>query len=540
MIQNITKCKKVVFYILIFYIGAFSISATFFAFSIQNSLLDLLKTSVKIYLGYNNENNTDYRPLKFHEYYYNQTYSEALNLNINLFSILNTIGNIPLKAWGFSISYFFFSCFSAISFLMLYYIGNDEKELLNPKISTYDLLYTLLAYIFLFFGSGCSSLMSQQIIIEYYFKFQKALKQNKNKIMGEQNKETDILINFENENQSIINSLNVKLNEKDFEKKEENPINIMFIFLFFGFLNVFGFYFSYGNKIMSIEREFNQYTGNKNEYYFSQDIFIIIILIIDTIIFNIIFIAAFTKNACRCNRKNKNLENEDQYDVYKICGYTVYSETIKNNNNQNNNCCKVTCKCIKNCCDNSICSIFESDEKKCECCCYCCFDFSENDFESDEVSFCYIYRTERKCYWINEFFSDKIQKEMVPYVFIYFILKLTTIDLNEQYKNNIKVFDNNIDRNYWFEILRIMAIYVWFFIAFIYITYSFSILSRHISSQYSNENKNKISQGKNALNSIFGILLFNSIFSLYLSLRSKRKSQIYFLKIIKIFYYLYL
>ena len=125
---------------------------------------------------------------------------------------------------------------------------------------------------------------------------------------------------------------------------------------------------------------------------------------------------------------------------------------------------------------------------------------------------------------------------MVPYVFIYFILKLTTIDLNEQYKNNIKVFDNNIDRNYWFEILRIMAIYVWFFIAFIYITYSFSILSRHISSQYSNENKNKISQGKNALNSIFGILLFNSIFSLYLSLRSKRKSQIYFLKIIKIFY----
>ena len=252
MIQNITKCKKVVFYILIFYIGAFSISATFFAFSIQNSLLDLLKTSVKIYLGYNNENNTDYRPLKFHEYYYNQTYSEALNLNINLFSILNTIGNIPLKAWGFNISYFFFSCFSAISFLMLYYIGNDEKELLNPKISTFDLLYTLLAYIFLLFGSGCSSLMSQQIIIEYYFKFQKALKQNKNKIMGEQNKETDILNSFENDNQSIINSLNVKLNEKDFEKKEENPINIMFIFLFFGFLNVFGFYFSYGNKIMSI------------------------------------------------------------------------------------------------------------------------------------------------------------------------------------------------------------------------------------------------------------------------------------------------
>ena len=458
MIQNITKFKKVVFYLLIFFIGISSISVTFSSFSIQNSLYDLLKTSVKIYFEYNNENNTDYRPLKFHEYYYNQTYSEALNLNINLFSIFNIIGNIPLKAWGFTISYFFFSCFSIISFLMLSYIENDEKEMLNPKISTFDLLYILFAYIFLLLGSGSSSLMSQQIIIEYYFKFQKALKQNKNKNMGEKNKETNILNDSFNENQSKINSLNEKLNENDFEKKEGNPMNVMSIFLFFGFLTVFGFYFSYYNKIMFIESILNLYTGNKNEYYFYQEIFVIINFIFTTIIFNIIFIAVYTKNFCQCNWENKKLENEDQYDVYKICGYTVYSETIKNNKNQKNNCCesinkciKLTCKCIKNCCDNSICNIFgifKSGEKRCQCCCCCCCDFSENDFESDEVSFCYIYRTERKCYWINEFFSDKIQKEMVPFVFIYFILKLTTIDLNEQYKNNIKVFDNNIDRNY--------------------------------------------------------------------------------------------
>ena len=65
-------------------------------------------TSGKVYYEIGNENNTDHRPLMFHEYYLNQTYSETLDFNINLISILNLIGNIPLKAWGFNISYFFF------------------------------------------------------------------------------------------------------------------------------------------------------------------------------------------------------------------------------------------------------------------------------------------------------------------------------------------------------------------------------------------------------------------------------------------------
>ena len=75
-----------------------------------------------------------------------------------------------------------------------------------------------------------------------------------------------------------------------------------------------------------------------------------------------------------------------------------------------------------------------------------------------------------------------------------------------------------------------MAIYVWFFIVFIYITYSLSILSRYISSKFSDKNKIKISQGKSVLNAIFGILIFNSIMSLYLSLRNKRKKSNLFYK----------
>ena len=49
MIQNINKCKKVYFYLLIFYIGASSITSSFINISIKNSLYDLLITSGKVY-----------------------------------------------------------------------------------------------------------------------------------------------------------------------------------------------------------------------------------------------------------------------------------------------------------------------------------------------------------------------------------------------------------------------------------------------------------------------------------------------------------
>ena len=477
----------------------------------------------------------------FHEYYLNQTYSETLDFNINLISILNLIGNIPLKAWGFNISYFFFSCFSIISFLMLYYIGYDEKILLEPKINTYDLVYTLIAYIFLLIGTGCSSLMSQQIILEYYYKFQKVLSQNK--IGGELD---NLQIDSKIINEDNIEPLSEGLNKNNFDKTKENPINMMFIFLFIGFLTVFGFYNSSLFKFI-FTFEMYQNSKNKSEFFFYQNIYYSISNMMGTIFFNMIFIAIFTKNICQCNctnEQNKQIEFEDQYEVYKIFGYTIYSESIKSikiNDNQNTEnqktenqhckCCKLTCKCIKNCCDNVICSSFElckSSEGSSECCCCCCCNCNEDVFEPDEVSFCYIYKSERNCYWLNKFFSNTIQKEITPYTFIYFLLRLSTIDLDTQYKNNIKIFDNNVDTNYFFYIYRVLVQFPIFFIIFIYITYSLSILSQYISgkSKYFNNNKqSKISQGKSVLNSIFGILLFNSIFSIYLSLSLKKNNN---------------
>ena len=82
-------------------------------------------------------------------------------------------------------------------------------------------------------------------------------------------------------------------------------------------------------------------------------------------------------------------------------------------------------------------------------------------------------------------------------------MRLSTIDLDTQYKNNIKIFDNNVDTNYFSYIYRVLVYFPRFFIIFIYITYSLSILSQYISgkSKYFNNNKqSKISQGKSVLN----------------------------------------
>lgn len=91
-----------------FIFGLFTCTSTFFNLSIENSLFDLLIPSSKIYFGIGNENTTDYNPLNFHEYYYNQTLSNILDFNINLISILNIFGSLLLNYWGYIISYSFF------------------------------------------------------------------------------------------------------------------------------------------------------------------------------------------------------------------------------------------------------------------------------------------------------------------------------------------------------------------------------------------------------------------------------------------------
>ena len=79
--------KRVEFYCYLLVLGLVSTSAIFHCFSIKNSLSDLLITTVKIYEEIGNENTTDYRPLNFHDYYYNRTYVEALDFNINLIDL---------------------------------------------------------------------------------------------------------------------------------------------------------------------------------------------------------------------------------------------------------------------------------------------------------------------------------------------------------------------------------------------------------------------------------------------------------------------
>ena len=495
--------KRVKFYCYLLVLGLVSTSAIFHCFSIKNSLYDLLITTVKIYEEIGNENTTDYRPLNFHDYYYNRTYVEALDFNINLISILNIIGSILMSIWGFGISYFFCCIFIIISLLMIYNIGFDEKTLVEHQISLYDILYIFFAYIFIFFGTGCSSLMTQQIIIEYYLKIKKTLKINK--ILNDPN------------------SLSLN-NENDFWKDTKgNSQDMRFIFIFIGLITVFGYYSYGGGAIISLNALEIKNEENPIKYYFYYIVVGVVLSMVSTLLINCNILFEFTYDFCPDVCKSKQVIYDDKISTCKIFGYTIYSETIKNEKYKNKcckcECCKLFCKSIKNCCDNVICSsfeVFQRNDEPCKCCCCCCCETKEEDFEQNEITFCYIYKSERNMNWFNQFISNKVQKEMVPYVILYFILRLSTFNLEEQYKNNISIYNDIGKFDSYYDLVWIVILFLAYYVIFIYLTYSISNISQYIKKQNA-----KLSQEKSFLNGIFGILLITSIFSLYSLLKEE-------------------
>ena len=514
------KIFKIIFYIVLILLGVFSSMITFLNISIENSLYDLLITSGKIYFEVGNKNSTDYRPLKFHEYYYNQTYINALDLNINLISILNIIGNLLFKIWGFGISYFSFGLFTTISLLMLYNIEFDEKEILESSISLYDFLYILFAYIFLCFGTGCSSLLTQQKIIEYYSKYietirkEKALKLNSKVNINSLNSNSEVILTDEQSNEI--------LNENSGNQKK-SPKEKRVLFILIAFTTFYGYFGKAGIKTNNIYYQNILGLGKDSQKYFHDIVIGIISFIISIFFYNLMIIWFFTNdNICSCKCKNEE-KNKDQFSIYHIFGYSIYSETIKNKKNEVGQCCeckcfKLLCESFKNCCDVVVCSsfnIFQKNEEKCECCCCCCIEPNEDNFEQDEITFCYVYKSERNIYWFNQFISNKVQKEMVPYVILYFLLRLSTIELNERYFNNIEPL-YNVNVEDYMDVGLLLWILFLYVIIFIYIVYSISTITIYL-----NIKSLKISSLKSLLNGIFVIIAISCIFSLYLSLKDE-------------------
>ena len=162
-----------------------------------------------------------------------------------------------------------------------------------------------------------------------------------------------------------------------------------------------------------------------------------------------LFIYEFLYKRCIFIYENKE-EKDKIIKTSKICGYIIYSEERKPTNPAKRNCCTLCFENIQNCFDNTFCYIIKKAtsiccdwEPKCCCCCYCCCKYDKEDYNKKKEAFIYCYKTQRSCYWLNKFFENDTQRKILPFMFEYFALQLTTIGFDKHYEKN-KNNDDNI------------------------------------------------------------------------------------------------
>ena len=149
------------------------------------------------------------------------------------------------------------------------------------------------------------------------------------------------------------------------------------------------------------------------------------------------------------NDENKK-ENEEvkieksiTHRVCEIFGCTCYCESIHLNDNKINCCLYKLLLCFWTLLT-LVRLVFRSLKNylwKMYCCCQPIDDDELNNsdtkviFKKDNECFCYCYQTKRFQYWIHEYLTSDVQKEIFPFMIEYFILKLLTIAFEKQFLN---------------------------------------------------------------------------------------------------------
>ena len=304
----------------------------------------------------------------------------------------------------------------------------------------------------------------------------------------------------ENENKEKID--NFSINKKEKKEKKENKL-FKGGYLFIIYITIFFAYFI--NYIINKEilkfrqkyvvrelRKINKKDKYKNIYLKDKRLFLIGIcipyasetvlsLIIYSIFYNSIFIDPKEKkrnNEFITGKNNKeNIDDNDYFEIEdasfkKICGYIIFNQTRLEKKEKPRcedafcffkNIANFFCYCfecstlilisLRKCMRNSFCLICDSDEEcKCNCCdCDCCSETSccccdANNFGNKEISFCFCYQEKRKLEWFDSFINSKVQKQMVPIIFMIGIFQTFNVGLEEIYieKNESNTKQENI------------------------------------------------------------------------------------------------
>ena len=428
------------FLVIINLIGIFQI------ISIMKILYSFIYNSGKCFLISSKSCRKEEEVYSFFNFFYKELLNEEVDYNLMFF--FGFLGNILLGCIGFCFSSIIFGIINVAVFFMIYnfnFSGYNEK---TKRYNIFQILYLLIMYILLLVGVGSSSLLSQQILIDTFYKYE-LIKNNNN------------------------NNANKKRKDLDF-------------FFIVCLTTILGYFFKYLLNIW-LGYLLNAYTNKKLFFLFCYVIYFVSISL--SLLIYIISVFFFFDKIKKEQKSPKK--------VCKLFGYLIYYEdkhvekdyTFKTFKCE---CCVLCCDTIDTCCNESICDLIccqseaeneeEEKEEKIKCCfksfCPCCPKEIKRDYydEPKNVSLLYCYKETRRFKWFYDFINKKGQIELTRIMFNYFLLKLITIAFEKIYNEKqmeLKKKETNIDNLLDLKRLLISSLaYIIIIFIFFYITIS--------------------------------------------------------------------
>ena len=233
------------FSVIINLIGIFQI------ISIMNALWVVIYRTILCFFELDDKDDPSYYDFyNFYGFYFQSSFDEGINYD--LIETMNFLGILLVRFYGFSISSLFCMVLNVLALILIInFFGeyNDTKEKYNiPKF-----LYLLGCYILLFIGVGSSALLSQQILIDNYKKYQLFLQISPIIKREKEKRERNLRIK-----ESTIEEKKEEEKEKEHEEMNEPDFILICISSILGFLfkYLFDIIFSYYRK--SFEDNYDQ------------------------------------------------------------------------------------------------------------------------------------------------------------------------------------------------------------------------------------------------------------------------------------------
>lgn len=556
VLLHFTFCILLPLFAIVNLVGIFQI------LSIQKILCKAFQKGVKIFLGFEKEDE-NYEFYNFYGYYIKESLDEGFDFN--LMYIMNCIGFLSFKNLGFYWSSIIFLSINIVSLMITITFFNKYREP-NDKYEFMELSTLLSSNLLLYIGAGAATLFSQTILIDNFYKYSQFLRMRRKEMKGTNQKE-------------LKESKNERKKKKKTEKIESNKKNSKLLYsIFIYFSNIGGYTLKYFLDIIISKKKYefdSKYnltdintnitnttfntTENKTDYIIAahneifkhdKDLFFKIFgAYVASIIISLIIYYFFTLIFEDNEKIEKNEKVKSSKMIYKICGYTIFRDGFTNqeldkiNNYENNyeyklneieedvkeikkgcllNCIlgllngiKLIFFSIKGCCDVILCRILCCLRPDAKCCCCCCIkDINDIEYYTHEHSFCYCYKGERNLNWFNKFAKNKIQIKILPIMLDFCILQLTTIGLEKVYNDINDEEYNNFKENK--NILIYFIIFVISLLLFFYLSISLGTIINQFSYLRFTGLVERLSD--RIITGSHGILIFNSFYSFILSI----------------------